>query len=153
MSISVFSKLIYFSIFLLQCRSAVLTRIFVFHFRNVTFVTISKKCFDFVLCTLSNIGLVSTLFCVPYLTLGCSRKKTKRRWGVEDMEFLGVPKKQNTEFPKVSLKRCKISRVYKKKNWNIQWSRFLVLKFSVIIANTTLRYRNSKNEALFCRGT
>ena len=40
MSISVFSKLIYFSIFLLQCRSANLPRIFTFHFRNVTFVII-----------------------------------------------------------------------------------------------------------------
>ena len=57
MSIFVFTKLIYFSIFLLQCRSASLPRIFAFHFQNVTFVTSSEKCFEFILCTFSNIGL------------------------------------------------------------------------------------------------
>ena len=57
MSISVFSRLIDFFIFLLQCRSASLPRNFVFYFRNVTFVTSSEKCFEFVLCTFSNIGL------------------------------------------------------------------------------------------------
>ena len=57
MSISVFSKLIYFSIFLLQCRSAGLPRIFAFHFRNLTFLTSGEKCFEFVLCAFSDIGL------------------------------------------------------------------------------------------------
>ena len=57
MSISACSRLIYFSIFLLQYRSAVLPRIFVFHFRNVTFVTSREKRLEFVLCTFSNIGL------------------------------------------------------------------------------------------------
>ena len=42
--------------FLLQCRSAILPRIFVFHFRNVTFATGSKKCFEFILRIFSNIG-------------------------------------------------------------------------------------------------
>ena len=79
MSISVFSKLIYFSIFLLQCRFASLLSIFAFHLRNVTFVTSSEKCFEFVLCTFSNIGL--------------SQEKSKHGEGVEDMEFLGVSKK------------------------------------------------------------
>ena len=81
-------------------RFASLPRIFVFLFRNVTFVTSSEKCFQFVPCTFSKIGLF--------------QKKTNLRkwggggggggagWGIEGMEFLGVPKKRNAEFPKVS---------------------------------------------------
>ena len=133
MPISVFSRLIYFSIFLLQCRSTVLPRIFVFHLRNVTFVTSSEKCFEFVLCTLSNIGLF----------------QEKHKQGVEGWghRISRSTKEIECRFPKVSLKRCGISRVDKKKNLNIRWPWFLVLNFSRSIANTTLRYRNSKNEA------
>ena len=72
-------------------RFASLPRIFVFLFRNVTFVKSSEKCFQFVPCTSSKIGLF--------------QKKTnggREGWGIEGMEFLGVPKKRNAEFPKVS---------------------------------------------------
>ena len=41
----------------LTVRFASLPRIFVFLFRNVTFVTSSEKCFQFVPCTFSKIGL------------------------------------------------------------------------------------------------
>ena len=76
-------------------RFASLPRIFVFLFRNVTFVTSSEKCFQFVPCTFSKIGLFQ-------------KKTNLRKWGggrggeLEGMEFLGVPKKWNAEFPKVS---------------------------------------------------
>ena len=58
-----------FSIFLLQCRSASLPRVFAFHFRNVTLVTSREKCFEF----------------VP------GKKLTGEE--LEDIKFLGVSKK------------------------------------------------------------
>ena len=121
MSISVFSKLIYFSVFLLQCRSACLPRIFAFHFRNMSFVTCSKKCFKFVLCTFSNIGLF--------------QEKIKQGSGLRRWDFQ---------------KRRKTSKGDKKKYWNFQYPWFLVLEYSRGVVNTTSHYRNSRNEVLFC---
>ena len=132
MSISVFSKLIYFSIFLLQCRFASLPRILAFHFRNVTFVTSSEKCFEFVLCTFSDIGLF--------------QKKNKQGRGLRTWNLQVYRRSRRQGFQK----NCKFSRGDKNKNRNFHQPWFLVLKFSRGVVNTTSHYRNSRNEALFC---
>ena len=80
------SKLIYFSIFLLQCRFTSLPRILPFHFRNVTFVTSSEKSFEFVLCTFSNIGLF--------------QKKNKQGKGLRTWNFQGYRRSRRRDFQK-----------------------------------------------------
>ena len=126
------SKLIYFSIFLLQCRFTSLPRILPFHFRNVTFVTSSEKSFEFVLCTFSNIGLF--------------QKKNKQGKGLRTWNFQGYRRSRRRDFQKNN----KFSRGDKHKNWKIHQPWFLVLEFSRGVVNTTSHYRNSQNEALFC---
>ena len=55
-------------------------------------------------------------------------------------------------FQRLVKKNVEFSGLTRKKYWNFQWTWSLVLKFSRYIANTTLHYRNSRNEALFCPG-
>ena len=101
MSISVFSKLIYFSMFFLQCRFASLPRIFAFRFRNVTFATSSEKRFEFVLCTFSKIGLFQ-------------EKNKQERW-LRKRNFQGYRRNRRQNFQRLVKKDVEFSGVIRKK--------------------------------------
>ena len=103
MSMSVFSRLIYFSILLLKCRSGSLPRIFVFHFRNTNFVTSSEKCFEFVLYIFSNIALFQK-------KTNRGRRGSLRAWNFQEyrrnrMQNFQWLVKKDVEFPGVIRKK------------------------------------------------